>query len=187
MEGLWVPETNLESEGRCEVQVSNTVSAAFRVFRAVVYACCFLWGFAWIVLRVRTLDPDLGVSLPRGGVIPGLLLMAVGGVLGLTCIVLFVSRGRGTPAPFDAPREFVAIGPYRYVRNPMYVGGLLLLAGLGLYFRSPSVLILSVVIFLLVHLLVVLYEEPTLRAKFGAPYENYCERVRRWIPTWPAR
>jgi protein-S-isoprenylcysteine O-methyltransferase Ste14 len=93
--------------------------AVFTILRTVVYATVFLAFFAWMALRVRSFDRNLGLVLPAGAVIPGVLLMGLGGILALTCIALFVSRGRGTPAPFDAPKEFVASGPYRDVRNPM--------------------------------------------------------------------
>lgn len=166
---------------------SRVMRGLFTTLRTIVYAACFLSFFAWMALRVRSLDQSFGISLPASGAIPGVLLMAGGGLVALACIALFVSRGRGTPAPFDAPTEFVASGPYRYVRNPMYVGGLLVLAGFGLYLRSPSVLLMSLLVALIIHLFVVYYEEPTLRAKFGASYEKYCERVKRWIPARPQR
>jgi protein-S-isoprenylcysteine O-methyltransferase Ste14 len=108
--------------------------------------------------------------------------MVLGGILALACAGAFVARGRGTPAPFDAPSAFVATGPYRYVRNPMYIGGLILLAGLGLYELSLSILLLSLLLFLVVHVFVFLYEEPGLKAKFGVTYSDYCKDVPRWIP-----
>jgi protein-S-isoprenylcysteine O-methyltransferase Ste14 len=150
--------------------------------RAVVYMTGFLLFFAWLALRVRTLDRFLQVALPDGVEIVGMGLMVVGGVLGLACVGTFIVRGKGTPAPFDAPRKFVAAGPYRYVRNPMYIGGLLLLAGFGLFEHSISILLMALLLLLVVHLLVVFYEEPTLRKSFGASYEEYCRTTRRWLP-----
>jgi protein-S-isoprenylcysteine O-methyltransferase Ste14 len=152
------------------------------VLRTVVYVACFVSFFAWLALRVRGFDRFLQVTLPAGVEKPGIVLMFAGGVLGLACVGTFAARGKGTPAPFDAPREFVAVGPYRYVRNPMYIGGLLLLAGFGLYDRSISILLMALTLLLLVHLLVVFYEEPTLRKSFGATYENYCRTTARRIP-----
>ncbi len=99
----------------------------------------------------------------------------------LMCAGVFVLKGRGTPAIFDAPRKFVAVGPYQYVRNPMYIGGLGLLVGFGLFEGSVSILALSLVMFLLVHLFVVYYEEPGLKKKFGTKYKKYCEVVPRWF------
>jgi protein-S-isoprenylcysteine O-methyltransferase Ste14 len=151
--------------------------------RAVVYVTGFLLFFAWLALRVRVLDRFLRVRLPEGVEILGAVLMVVGAVLALSCVGTFIIRGKGTPAPFDAPKEFVAAGPYRYVRNPMYVGGLVLLAGLGLYERSISILLMALLLLLVVHLLVVFYEEPTLRKSFGASYEEYCQNTRRWLPS----
>jgi protein-S-isoprenylcysteine O-methyltransferase Ste14 len=151
--------------------------------RAVVYMTGFLLFFAWLALRVRALDRFLQVTLPGGVEIPGIVLMVLGGLLGLTCAGTFIVRGKGTPAPFDAPREFVAIGPYRYLRNPMYVGGLILLAGFGLYEHSFSILLMALVLLFVVHLMVVFYEEPTLRKSFGASYDEYCRTTARWMPT----
>ncbi len=85
----------------------------------------------------------------------------------------FVTRGEGTPAPFDPPRKFVA---------PMYMGGFIVLFGFGLYEQSPAILLFTLPWLLFAHLFVILYEEPHLRVTFGAPYEAYCRSVRRWLP-----
>lgn len=111
------------------------------------------------------------------------MLLAAGVPLIATCVGLFAIKGKGTPAPFDRPRTFVAFGPYRAVRNPMYVGGWLTLAGAALLARSSGILSLSLAALGAGHLFVVLWEEPTLAAKFGAPYEQYRAPVSRWIPT----
>ena len=145
----------------------------------------FVWFWGWVALSVRAYDRNLGIVPPdwtRGFAIP---LMAIGAIVALLCAGTFVVVGRGTPAPFDAPREFVAVGPYKYVRNPMYIGALIVLFGFGLYLHSFSVLLLPFAVFLLVHLFVVLYEEPNLRGRFGPSYEDYCRRVSRWIPRVP--
>jgi hypothetical protein len=68
-----------------------------------------LWG--WVALRVRVFDRSIGISLPAGTGTLGLILMVVGGMLALTCAGVFVIQGQGTPAPFNAPRQFVALGP----------------------------------------------------------------------------
>ena len=111
--------------------------------------------------------------------------MIAGGALGLTCIANFVLRGRGTPVPFDPPKELVAAGPYKYVRNPMYVGALTMGVGFGLWLRSVSILLLALLVALIVHLFVVLLEEPDLERRFGASYISYKKRVNRWLPRWP--
>lgn len=154
----------------------------FLTLRSIIYMTCFLSLFGWVALRVRIFDQNFGISLPDAAVIPGVILMVIGALLGLACAGVFVLQGRGTPAIFDAPRAFVVVGPYKYVRNPMYIGGLLLLMGFGFYERSISVLIFAVVLCLIVHLLVVFYEEPNLKRKFGTAYGDYQKAVRRWIP-----
>jgi protein-S-isoprenylcysteine O-methyltransferase Ste14 len=99
----------------------------------VVYVTCFVWLFAWLALSVRRFDAGFAVVWPEAIGPVAVVLMAVGVALAFTCVGVFVARGRGTPALFDPPREFVAIGPYRCVRNPMYVGGLTLLVGFGVW------------------------------------------------------
>ena len=109
-------------------------------------------------------------------------LWLASGVTVLLCFWDFTFKGRGTPNPLDPPTELVATGPYRYVRNPIYVGVLTIIIGDFLWFRSIWMLAYAVVAFLGMHLFVTLYEEPTLKAKFGLAYENYCKSVPRWIP-----
>ena len=154
----------------------------FLALRSVIYMTGFLLLFGWIALQVRAFDRRFGVTLAAAVAVPGAILMVLGAILVLACAAVFISRGRGTPAIFDAPRAFVAVGPYKYVRNPMYIGGLTLLLGFGLYERSISILFMTVLLFPLFHLFVLFYEEPTLTRKFGSSYQEYLRAVRRWIP-----
>ena len=94
----------------------------------------------------------------------------------------FLVKGRGTPAPIDPPKELVATGFYRYVRNPMYVGVLAIIIGHFLWFRYWNLLIYAIVVFIAFNTFVTYYEEPTLKRKFGAAYEDYLKKVPRWIP-----
>lgn len=157
----------------------------FNGLRSAVYASGFIALFAWMALDLRSFDSIFGVALPVSLVSVGFVVMLAGAALAVSCIATFVVRGRGTPAIFDPPRQFVAVGPYRYVRNPMYIGGFILFLGLALYLRSVSILSMAAVFVPIVHLLVVLYEEPTLRRKFDGPYENYLSTVARWLPRIP--
>jgi protein-S-isoprenylcysteine O-methyltransferase Ste14 len=104
--------------------------------------------------------------------------------LALWCIFTFVFVGKGTPAPFDPPRRLVIQGPYRWVRNPMYIGAALALAGAALFYQSLGLLGYAGLFLLITHLFVVTYEEPTLRRTFGKDYETYCGQAGRW---WPRR
>jgi protein-S-isoprenylcysteine O-methyltransferase Ste14 len=155
----------------------------FIAVKSLFFASCFLALWAWLARLARAYDHAAGFVLPSWSDFPGVGLLLAGAVLAFSCVVSFVIRGQGTPAPFDAPVKFVAVGPYRWVRNPMYIGGWSMLAGYGLLLRSPAVLVFSGVFLLWWHLFVLFYEEPTLREKFGAEYQEYCRRVHRWLPT----
>jgi protein-S-isoprenylcysteine O-methyltransferase Ste14 len=159
------------------------MKALFTALRALIFASGFvyLWGRVALSLH-RRYDAALGFAFSPWTRPFGIALMALGGTLALACIAAFVTRGEGTPAPFDPPRKFVAAGPYRFVRNPMYIGGFIVLFGFGLYELSPAILLFALPWLLFVHLFVILYEEPHLRATFGAPYDAYCRSVRRWLP-----
>jgi protein-S-isoprenylcysteine O-methyltransferase Ste14 len=112
----------------------------------------------------------------------GLGLMVVGAAGYVWCAGEFVARGRGTPAPWDAPERLVGQGLYRFSRNPMYVSLLLVLLGEAFWFGSLLLLGYALFIGLCFHLRVLRYEEPTLRRQFGAAYEAYCRSVPRWLP-----
>jgi protein-S-isoprenylcysteine O-methyltransferase Ste14 len=109
-------------------------------------------------------------------------LWGIGGSILLWSFWNFFAQGRGTPAPIDPPKELVAVGFYRYVRNPMYVGVLAVILGHFLWFGYWNLLIYAIIVFLAFHTFVTYYEEPTLKRKFGAAYEAYLRNVPRWIP-----
>jgi protein-S-isoprenylcysteine O-methyltransferase Ste14 len=113
---------------------------------------------------------------------PGLVLLALGALCLVRCAFDFVVAGHGTPAPIDPPRTLVVRGPYRFVRNPMYVGVLSVLLGEAVTLASLTLLCYAILVALLFHWFVVLYEEPNLRARFGQPYADYSRRVPRWFP-----
>ena len=158
----------------------------FVAVRAAVYASGFVLLWGWLAVAVRPFDAELGGPLPPWLVGFGAALMLAGGALAVWCVAVFVTAGGGTPAPFDAPRRFVAVGPYRWVRNPMYVGGFSLLGGVGLWVRSPAIALLAAAGLGCAHAFVLLYEEPALARAFGAAYERYRHQVHRWIPRRPA-
>lgn len=109
-------------------------------------------------------------------------LWLIGAVVLLWSFWNFLAQGRGTPAPIDPPKEMVATGFYRYVRNPMYVGVLAIIIGHFLWSGYWNLLIYAMIVFLAFHVFVTYYEEPNLKRKFGAPYESYLKKVPRWIP-----
>ena len=127
--------------------------------------------------------------LPRGQQIEtGVLayfafpLWLMGIMILLWCFWDFLVKGHGTPAPIDPPKELVITGLYNYVRNPMYVGVLIIIVGHFLWFKTFWMIIYAAVVFLAFYLFVTLYEEPYLKNTFGMAYENYIQKVPRWIP-----
>ncbi len=112
----------------------------------------------------------------------GFGLLMLGSLIYLICVMEFAVRGRGTPAPMDAPRHLVVTGLYRYARNPMYVGVLAVVLGWTFLARSLELLGYAALLALLFHAFIRLYEEPTLRKRFGAEYEEYTAAVGRWVP-----
>ena len=114
-----------------------------------------------------------------------LLLLGLGAGLYAWCVFNFARHGRGTPAPIDAPRRLVVGGPYRVIRNPMYVAVLSVIAGQVALFRAPALLAYGAAVAGCFALFVILYEEPHLRRTFGAEYEAYAARVGRWLPHRP--
>jgi protein-S-isoprenylcysteine O-methyltransferase Ste14 len=112
----------------------------------------------------------------------GLIPMIVGAGFYIWCAWDFVATGKGTPAPIEPPKTLVARGLYRLVRNPMYVGVLLMIFGQSLFFESATVLGYGLLLCLIFHAFVIAYEEPTLRRMFGSSYDQYCKMVPRWVP-----
>jgi len=111
---------------------------------------------------------------------PGYAAIPVGiGVLGW-CIYAFARFGRGTLSPVDPARRLVIRGLYRYVRNPMYAGVMLVLLGEALLLGSLAMLGYATAVFLVFNLFIRLHEEPYLRRQFGEAYERYCKQVGRW-------
>ncbi len=120
-------------------------------------------------------------SVSRWGLFPGLIVATFGVLTYLQCAAAFVSTGRGTPAPVDEPTKFVAVGPYRFSRNPMYVGVLATILGQAMIYASWEISVYALLFFAAVELFVLFYEEPHLRRKFGAEYDEYCRQTPRWI------
>jgi protein-S-isoprenylcysteine O-methyltransferase Ste14 len=123
--------------------------------------------------------PFFGLAVFR---IAGGLLAAAGAIGLVACFARFALEGLGTPAPVFPTRHLVVRGMYRYVRNPMYVAVVAVILGQGLIFGNTDLLIYGGIVWLLFHAFVLGYEEPTLRATFGAEYEKFCAEVPRWIP-----
>jgi len=155
----------------------------FVLARAATYAVLFV-GLVLVFVPSRLLALS-GITRPAGFgpfQVAGLVAAAAGAAVALGCVYTFARSGRGTPAPFDPPRRLVVRGPYRFVRNPMYLGAGLALGGAALYYRSVHLVAYLALLAVASHLFVIRYEEPVLRRTFGREYEDYCRSVRRWWP-----
>lgn len=148
---------------------------------ALAVGTIFFSLWFWLLPQLLGFRVDAGTGHWRWlAVLPSVL----GFTVALRCVWDFGWTGHGTPAPIAPPQRLVVIGFYRYVRNPMYVGFAVGWIGLWIVFGHASLLSIAAAaaVGLGVHLFVTLYEEPTLRRKFGAEYEAYCQNVSRWWP-----
>jgi protein-S-isoprenylcysteine O-methyltransferase Ste14 len=135
--------------------------------------------FPWRYFGLREAQPDPSNLRDLAGIV----CISVGAVLLGACIWEFARSGRGTLSPVDPPRELVVQGLYRYVRNPMYLSVTLIVLGEVLLTRSRGLLLYWMIWFIGVSLFVIGYEEPNLRRRFGAAYDQYTQKVGRWLPT----
>jgi protein-S-isoprenylcysteine O-methyltransferase Ste14 len=147
------------------------------VFTVVVPGLGGVWVPVWLLNRGG------GIATPVGwAAVP---VIAAGAVLYLCCAWNFAAVGRGTPGLWDAPRRVVTRGPYRWVRNPIYLAALLVVLGEAGLFGSARLLAYAGVLAVCFHLFVTGYEEPALRRRFGPGYLAYRRAVPRWIPRRP--
>jgi protein-S-isoprenylcysteine O-methyltransferase Ste14 len=138
---------------------------------------CFVAPYLILRASGNPLNPPFGVVQ---------FLSVLIAVLGLGMVVwvsaVFVRIGRGTPVPIHPPSRFVAAGLYRYVRNPMYVGALLIMLAWAAYFGSAWILLYAAGFWFVFTVFLTVFEEPQLRRRFGAEYEDYLKTVPRWVP-----
>lgn len=111
----------------------------------------------------------------------GLLTFLAGVFIMLHCVVRFAIDGLGTLSPADPTKRLVISGLYKFSRNPMYVGVILILLGEVAFTLSANLFFYSIGIFVLFNLFVAYREEPRLKKDFGQDYEAYCKTVRRWV------
>jgi protein-S-isoprenylcysteine O-methyltransferase Ste14 len=148
------------------------------VAAAVVFPGTVTVAIPWLILR------GSGQHAPRW---TGLALVAAGAATLFRCIWEFAVWGRGTLAPVDPPTHLVVSGLYHYVRNPMYVAVVLILAGEAWLFWSVGLLLYAAGFFLVANLFIIIHEEPALRRTFGESYAEYMRAIPRWVPRIPGR
>jgi protein-S-isoprenylcysteine O-methyltransferase Ste14 len=149
------------------------------VFTVVVPGLGGAWLPWWILTRQgHTATPAAWEAVA---------VIAAGTALYAWCVWDFAAVGRGTPGPWDAPSRVVAAGPYRWVRNPIYLAAVLIVAGQAWLFMSPRLLAYAGAMAVFFHLFVTGYEERALRRRFGSTYQEYRRTVPRWILRPPRR
>jgi protein-S-isoprenylcysteine O-methyltransferase Ste14 len=137
-----------------------------------------LWRGGFDTLGLWRSVPSSKVILPTIGII----CVILGLVLMIATIRLFVTVGKGTLAPWEPPQKLVVRGIYRYVRNPMISGVLLVLLGEALLTASLTLFYVLLAAVVINAIYIPLSEEPGLVKRFGDEYLTYKRNVPRWIP-----
>ena len=139
-------------------------------------------GILLVLIPWRATHFKVPATQPRWLVGSCVAVILVGLVPLLESIWRFVVVGRGTLVPALPPEHLVVSGFYRYVRNPMYTGVLMVILAQAVLFQSRSIWIEFVTVWVAIELFVRLYEEPKLLRTFGEEYATYRKHVRRWLP-----
>jgi len=172
----------MSAQGR-SAQAHDRIRRAFALLGTALFlvlAPGFVAGLVpWWISRWQFRAPFAGYAPLR---VIGGVLIAVGTFVVLDSFARFALQGLGTPAPVFPTKHLVVQGCYRRVRNPMYVAVVAVILGQALLFGNLRVLEYAALVWLLMHLFVLIYEEPALRKAFGAEYERFRANVPRWIP-----
>jgi len=157
----------------------NRVSAVLGSALFLILAPGVVAGFVPWWISAWKVQPLLGFRFIR---VVGVLVIAVSILALLESFARFALQGLGTPAPILPTRNLVVNGLYRYVRNPMYLAVVLVILGQAMILGNVSLLVYGALVWLIFHVFVLAYEEPTLRRTFGPEYDAFCANVPRWIP-----
>ena len=165
------------------------MSAVVWIFRQLIAIVVLPFTVA-VVIPIWLARRDgirLGLGASLGDLVMqtcGAGLLAIGVVLFLASLGRFVREGRGTLAPWDPPRQLVVRGPYRYVRNPMISGVVIVLLGEAAVLQSRPHLLWAIGFLGFNAIYIPLLEEPLLAERFGADYSEYRRHVPRLVPRW---
>ena len=156
-------------------------------FRNIIYTLfvlCIAYGLFAVFIPRKLLSLNLQLFAVDIGSLRycGLIIIIIGAVINLKCYWDLIFFGNGTPDPVIPTEKLVVRGFYQFMRNPIYVGLCLILFGEAILFMSTVLLIYSLLWLLVLNLIVVFIEEPSLRLRFGVSYDDYLKSVPRWIP-----
>ena len=138
----------------------------------------------WLMRAWATSDTHWasGTAAALTGHAAGVVVLVAGLGLFVWCVSLFARIGQGTLAPWDPTHRLVAVGPYRYTRNPMITGVVTMLVGEALLYGSSVIGIWAATFVAINQVYFILLEEPGLELRFGTAYHEYKAAVPRWIP-----
>ncbi|WP_291042134.1 isoprenylcysteine carboxylmethyltransferase family protein [Herbiconiux sp.] len=144
------------------------------------------WGLGLVVVPIviRMLEQRwaVGLAFPPAALPVGIVLLVLASALGIGSAVVMSTLGEGTPLPSAMPHRLVIAGPYRWVRNPMAVAGIVQGAAIGLILSSWLVVAYAVAGALVWNLVIRPHEEADLARRFGADFARYRAEVRCWLP-----
>lgn len=165
--------TQPEPDGNDALRIDHPDVIAFP---PLIFAACLVLAvvLTWMLPGYLPPSPELVIF------IPGAVVVALAGWLALSGIFAFRRAGTNIE-PFKPSLVVVQDGPYRFTRNPMYSGMVLMMVGLGLLFSVDYALPVAILLWLILHNGVVLREESYLSRKFGESYQTYLTQTRRWI------
>jgi protein-S-isoprenylcysteine O-methyltransferase Ste14 len=141
----------------------------------------FILPITVLVLVPLYIERDISVEY-LSALLIGIILICGGVTLMIITISIFIRIGKGTLAPWSPTKKLVITGIYRYVRNPMIIGVLIVLIGESISFLSLNILIWALIFFIINNIYFLFYEEPDLEKRFGNDYKEYKKNVPRWIP-----
>jgi protein-S-isoprenylcysteine O-methyltransferase Ste14 len=146
------------------------------IFGLTLAAVIFLGLVTDRVLPIPELLPG------NPGSVVGWVLLVPGAALCGWCVLNF-RRAKGTPVPFNPPKELIVTGPYLWMRNPMVTGVFIGLFGIGFILHSVSIVFIWTPLYILAHVIELKrVEEPELELRFGAAYAEYRKSVPMFIP-----
>lgn len=145
-----------------------------------------MWGIFLIAIPAAVVVAERMIGVPRhdwAAARPvAMTLFCLAGSIGIACGLSFALLGKGTPLPLDTTTQLVIVGPYRHVRNPMAVLGILQGVMVGVYLGSVGVIVYALAGIVVWHVFARPQEEDDLEARFGEAYRAYRQDVPLWIP-----
>jgi protein-S-isoprenylcysteine O-methyltransferase Ste14 len=141
-----------------------------------------LWGLLFLTALYFLSDLPALHDLPVWRNKPaGIVIIVLGLLPAILAMARFFSVGTQIEPTSKSNNKLVADGPYRFTRNPMYLGLVVASFGGALWFGRPLMFLAPVLLFLITNFLFIPFEEAKMRRQFGAEFDAYTQKVRRWL------